>query len=54
MPFAAVLALTALASVAQCIPQLSNGRLTGSSFGIPGINATYDYVRLQSVNQKET
>lgn len=39
-----LLALTSLAAIAQGIPQLSDGRLTGSSFGIPGINATYDYV----------
>ncbi|THW19997.1 alcohol oxidase [Aureobasidium pullulans] len=44
--FAALpLVASTLASAAPVFTQvLSNGRLTGSSFGLPGANATYDYV----------
>lgn len=39
--------LTVLISV-QCVPfpitELYQGRLLGSSFGVPGANSTYDYV----------
>lgn len=43
--YSAVLALLASTSFAVVIPQFSNsGRITGSNFGIPGRNATYDYV----------
>lgn len=31
-------------AVASVISQLSGGRLTGDSFGIAGLNATYDYI----------
>ncbi|KAF2626252.1 GMC oxidoreductase [Macroventuria anomochaeta] len=41
----AVLALLASTSSAVIVPQLSSpGRITGTNFGIPGRNATYDYV----------
>ena len=41
----AALALLASVSSALIVPQLSGfGRITGTNFGIPGRNATYDYV----------
>ncbi|KAJ4381634.1 hypothetical protein N0V86_002998 [Didymella sp. IMI 355093] len=41
----AVLALLSSVSSAIIVPQLSSpGRITGTNFGIPGRNATYDYV----------
>ena len=40
-----MLALLASTSSAVIVPQLSSpGRITGTNFGIPGRNATYDYV----------
>jgi choline dehydrogenase len=37
-------ALLASAYAEDVPPQFDDGQLTGNGFGIPGINATYDYV----------
>ncbi|KAF1966150.1 alcohol oxidase [Bimuria novae-zelandiae CBS 107.79] len=39
-----VLSFCSIAVQAQWFPQFIGGHLTGTSFGIPGRNATYDYV----------
>lgn len=46
MRFSSVSAAGILASQAraQWFPQKINGHLTGSSFGIPNVEATYDYL----------
>ncbi|VUC24803.1 unnamed protein product [Clonostachys rosea] len=42
--FSVLCALLALAIAEDVPPQFDDGQLTGNGFGIPGINATYDYV----------
>lgn len=36
--------LLASQTAAQWFPQYINGRLTGSSFGVPNVEASYDYI----------
>lgn len=40
----ALATLLASQTTAQWFPQYINGHITGSSFGVPNVNATYDYI----------